>query len=213
MTKATGKKRWGKARGRPRKEGADRHPETGRITRVKPARAEENKRAVIIARCKIMGWLPRLNREGIPTYLPTADMAMRASQPWMGCPAGRAIEGEPSEVRAELWEAVKRVSAVYWRYWLAIGAPPPYAKSAALAYLPESLGSEGVEASEWDDRSEQEKVEAATRAMMKLEQALGMAGEGVAAEVKGVVLAEAEVGDYRRLVKGLRAAIRGNPAA
>jgi hypothetical protein len=125
----------------------------------------------------------------------------------MGCTAGRAIDHEPDQTRAELWNAIKRIRAVFNRYWIAIGAPPPYAKAAMMAYLPDALGTDGVEASTWDSRSQEEKIRAAVTAMMHIERVLGMAGYGVASEVKQVVLYDAKVLDYAKLVAGLRSAM------
>jgi hypothetical protein len=194
-----------KKRGRPRKDGP--REDNGRPSRVSPKRREETQQTVIVARCKIMGWLPRIGENGLPTMAPTADMTKRAASEWMGCNAGRAIEGEAPDVRAELWAAIKHVATTYARYWASIGAPPPYASAAMMTYLPEIMGSDGVEASTWDHRTEEERVRASSAAMMRLEQTLGMAGEGVAVEVKGVVLHDAPVRNYARMVLGLRAVL------
>lgn len=203
MTKAKtiGQKR----RGRPRKEGP-RDPVTQRLSRISPERREANQQAAIVARCRALGWLPRIGEDGKPTMKPTAEMAKRATSEWMGCNAGRAIDMEKD--RAELWGAIKAIRATYVRYWAAIGAPPPYAKSAMLAYLPEVMGSEGVDASGWDDRPEEERVKVASAAMMRVEQTIGMAGEGVLAEVKAAVLLDADVRCRCRLIMGLRAIIK-----
>lgn len=190
MTKARTKAK--RRRGRPRKDGAPRDP-SGRISRIKPERREAAQRTVALARCNLMGW---------PA---TAENMKTALEDHMGCTAGRAIHFEPQEERAALWAAIKRVRAVYVRYWSVIGAPPPYAKAAMLAYLPETFGSDGVEATAWDDRSDAERARSAGNAMMALEQALSMAGAGVANEVKGVVLFDRPVGDRERLLAGLRA--------
>jgi hypothetical protein len=88
-----------------------------------------------------------------------------------------------------------------------MSVPPPYAKSAMLTYLPDKIGSDGVEASTWDNRSEEERVRAAVTAMMHMERVLGMVGYGVASEVKQVVLHDAKVRDYAKLVAGLRSAM------
>jgi hypothetical protein len=177
----------GKRRGRPRKDGP-RVPGSNRLSRVAHETREEAQRAAAQARCRLMGWPD------------TPENRKRALADHMGCTAGRAIDGHPD--RADLWAAIKLVAATYARYWRAIGAPPPYAKAARLTYLPDILGSDGVEASRWDDRSEEERVRAATAAMMRVEQALGMVG--AAAEVKGVVLADEPVRDFARFVAGLR---------
>lgn len=178
-------------RGRPRKDGP-RQP-NGQPSRISQERQEEAQRTVALGRCRIMGWEP------------TAENVKRALADHMGCTAGRAIDHEPAEARAELWAAIKRIGQTFARYWQAIGAPPPYAKAAMLAYLPEPTGSDGVEASRWDDRSEQERVRAAADAMMHMEGRLRVAG--AAAEVKAVVLHDADVQDYERFVRGLKAAL------
>jgi hypothetical protein len=177
-------------RGRPRKEGA-RDQKTGRLARGSAERREEAQRAVAIVRCKAMGWDI------------TIDNMRRALADHLGCNAGRAIDAHGQ--RPELWAAIKAIRAVYARYWQAIGAPPPYAKVALLTYLPEPFGSDDVDVSTWDDRTEVERVKAATAAMMRMEQALGMAGEGVRAEIKGVVLMDEPVRSVARLLAGLKA--------
>lgn len=179
----------GQKRGRPRKEGP-RVPGSDRLSRVNRERQQDAQRQVSLARCRIMGW----------DYTP--ENQKRALADHLGCNAGRAIDGERD--RTELWAAVKLIITTYTRYWLSIGAPQPYAKAAMLTYLPEILGSDGVEASTWDDRTEEQKVKGAAAAMMRIEQALGSAGYGVAAEVKGVVLQDAPVRDYGKLIAGLR---------
>lgn len=141
-------------------------------------------------------------------------MILRAGAEHMGCEAGRALEMavESGELaRADLpalWEAVRRVRAIYATYWRAIGAPPPYAATAGLTVLPEPWGSEGVEIGvgvAYDARSEVERVRDATAAMMWAEGVLGMAGAGVAAEVKRVVLYDGAVRDRAAYLRGLRA--------
>lgn len=200
MTKAktVGAKRRSKG-GRPRKEGP-------RQPNGQPSRAghrEAAKRVNIIARCKLLGWLPRTDEDGRETMMPTAEMAKRASAPHMGFSAGRATDGEPDGPK--LWEAARRIYAVYHRYWQSIGAPSPYAKAAKVELMPEPFGSEGVEVVPYDDRTEEEKCKAAANAMMRVETVLGMAGEGVAREVKSVVLGDEAVRDKARLLSGLRA--------
>lgn len=133
---------------------------------------------------------------------------------WFGCPAGRAIARLPEVRRAvqdapdvpTLWEAICRVRATYERYRSAIDAPSLHARGMNLELLPEEFGSDGVEVSgEWDGRTEEERVKAATAAMMHLEAVLGMAGYGVAVEVKRVVLRDEPVKYLDRLILGLAA--------
>lgn len=141
-----------------------------------------------------------------------------ARAPWFGCNAGRAISQAPALrlVLADktldvptLWDAVQRVRSIYTRYWHAIGAPSPYPSGMNLELLPEEFGSDGVEVEGgWDDRTEEERVKAATDAMMHLEGVLGMAGYGVAAEVKSVVLGDQPVKHLARLLAGLAAVAR-----
>ena len=141
-----------------------------------------------------------------------------ARAPWFGCSAGRAISQTPAIRLAladkaldvqTLWDAVQRVRAIYARYWHAIGAPSPYARGMNLELMPEEFGSDGVEVEGgWDDRTEEERVKAATDAMMHLEGVLGMAGYGVASEVKAVVLGDQTVKHLDRLLAGLAAVVR-----
>jgi hypothetical protein len=140
----------------------------------------------------------------------TLDNLKYALSEHLGCKAGRAIdpyyEFWPEE-GARLWKAIDRIRRVFTGYWIAMSVPPPYAKSAMLTYLPDKIGSDGVEASTWDNRSEEERVRAAVTAMMHMERVLGMVGYGVASEVKQVVLHDAKVRDYAKLVAGLRSAM------
>lgn len=137
-----------------------------------------------------------------------------AKSPWFGCPAGRAIATVPSLSLAlkdvpdvpTLWEAVQRVRNVYTRYLAAIGAPNPNPAGMNMELMPEEFGSDGVEVDAgWDDRTEEERVKAATSAMMHMEGVLGRAGEGVLAEVKAVVLRDQAVRRIDRLIVGLAA--------
>jgi len=137
------------------------------------------------------------------------------NEPWFGCPAGRAAAvGLASMKPADLdmpmlWEAIQRVRAVYSRYWQAIGAPSPNPRGMDLELLPEEFGSDGVQVDGgWDDRSERERVEAATNAMMHMERVLGMAGYGVSVEVKAVVLRDEQCRHVDRLIAGLAAVAR-----
>lgn len=202
MTKARTKGAIRRKAGRPRKQGS-RQP-NGQLARPRREEREAAQRAAIVARCAAMGWLP-LPDGGMT---PTADMAKRAAEPHMGCHAGRAIDGHKD--RPRLWEAIKRVRAVYAAWWRAIGAPPPYPKGMNMAVLPDDWGSDGVEVHRHDTRTEEERVRGATNAMMHLEGVLGCAGEGVASEVKRVVLATDEpVRSPERLIKGLAAVVDG----
>lgn len=145
----------------------------------------------------------------------TAAMARAldtARAPWFGCPAGRAIATVPRLKIAvadapdvpTLWDAVQRIRAVYARYLHAIGAPDPNPHGMDLELMPEEFGSDGVEVDGgWDDRTEEERVKDATRAMMHMEGVLGSAGEGVLAEVKAVVLRDQQVRRIDRLIAGL----------
>ena len=197
MTKALTKgEKARRKRGRPRIEDAPRDPRTGLILRGSAEKREAAQRTVALARCKLMGWQ-------IDPVKPDPAIIRKALAEHMCCTAGRAIDADPE--RDKLWQAIKTVLAVYTRYWTAIGAPPPYAKAAMLEHLPEALGTDGVEASTWDDRSEEERAKAATSAMMRIEGLLGMAGQGVSAEVKHVLLKDEAVRDYARLRAGLLA--------
>lgn len=189
----------------------ERQP-NGQPARIRSAEREEAMRASTVARCKVLGILPRATADG-PSYVPTADMVKRVGPPWMGCTAGRAIEAETD--RAELWEAIKRVRQVYTTYWRTTGIPSPYAKIGALASIPDAFGSDGVEIGDrkvTDIRSIEDRVKSATAAMMRMETILGMAGYGVAHEVKRVVLSfreEEGVKDQSRYFLGLRAVVAG----
>lgn len=146
----------------------------------------------------------------------TAKALREIAAPWFGCPAGRAIASAPA-LKSDLagmdvptlWDACQRVRAVYARYLAAIAAPSPYAAGMNLELMPEEFGSDGVEVDGgWDARTEDERVKDATRAMMHLDQVLGMAGEGVLAEVKAVVLRDEAVRHLDRLIVGLAAVAR-----
>jgi hypothetical protein len=199
-----------KRRGRPRKEGP-RQP-NGEPSRIAPERRDEAQRTVAIARCNLMCWWP------------SPENQKRALADHMGCTAGRALEmladagHEDVQKLAgfklqftdipELWAAVEHVMATHFRYWKAIGAPAPYANGAWPKYINDALGTAGVDVSRWDDRSDEEKVKSASNAMMWLEQQLRSTGYGVATEVKQVVLHDAKVLDYAKLVAGLRSVMK-----
>jgi hypothetical protein len=140
-----------------------------------------------------------------------------AKSPWYGCPAGRAIAKVPALALAlkdvpnvpTLWQAIQRVRGVYQRYLNAIGAPSPNAAGMNLELLPEEFGTDGVEVdSGWDWRPEEERVKAATDAMMHMDGVLGRAGYGVLAEVKAVVLRDQAVRRIDRLIVGLAAVVK-----
>jgi hypothetical protein len=141
-----------------------------------------------------------------------------AKSPWFGCTAGRAIATVPALRRAlagdadvpTLWDAIQRIRGIYQRYLNAIGAPSPYASGMNLELLPEDFGTDGVEVDvgEWDGRTEEERVKAATAAMMHVEGVLGRAGEGVLVEVKAVVLRDERVRHMDRLIVGLAAVVK-----
>jgi hypothetical protein len=125
----------------------------------------------------------------------------------MGCVAGRAIVRHPS--RQELFSAVKRIWKVEANWLAAIGAPSPHPQGMNLDLMPEEFGSDGVEVfGGWDGRTEEERVKAATAAMMHLEGVLGRAGYGVLAEVKAVVLRDQAVRRIDRLIIGLAAVVK-----
>jgi len=156
----------------------------------------------------------RAAQQAYATARKTAYEAAR--MPWMGCNAGRAVATVPELRKATdldvptLWAAVTRIRSVYTRYWAVNGIPPPYAKGMNLELEPEPFGSDDVDVTDggWDDRTEEQRVKAATAAMMHLEHLLGMAGQGVTAETKGVVLGDEPVRSLPRLLAGLAAVAR-----
>lgn len=200
MTKARTVTQARKSRRGGRQRQAGKRQPNGQLARPRREEREAAQRAAIVARCIALGWLP--HPDG--SMMPTADMAQRAAEPHMGCPAGRAIDGHKD--RPRLWEAVKRIRAVYAAYWRAIGAPPPYARGMNMGVLPDPWGSEGVEVVRLDTRSEEERIKAATSAMMHMEGVLG--ATGAIAEVKRVVLSTEEpVRDMGRFLAGLQAVV------
>lgn len=196
MTKAksVGAKREAK-RGRPRKEGVIREA-NGRASRkgtqyvIPPEKQAAARRVVLEARCRLMGWA--INRDNLEAALAEH----------LGCHAGRALHGHPG--LAGLWDTIKRIRAVYARYWAVHGLPTPFAKSASLVAMPEPIGSDGVEVdSGWDDRPIEEKSRTSTAAMMRIEGVLMLSRSRAA--VKATVLCDEPVRDRPALIAALMA--------
>lgn len=214
MTKATGKKRWGKAR---KKEEArarfsnlagqfdisapHREP-NGRLAR---GPVEKPQKASIRARCIAAGWLPRRLDDGTLSHTPTADMAKRALAPHMGFTAGLALEAAnlPRHELDRLWTAAQHLCAVDAAYRGIVGIPPRHPKAADLMAAPSGDPGGVVIGKPFDPRSEQERARSITNVWMGLKQILGMAGEGVLAEVEGVVLDNKAVSNRVKLLRGL----------
>ena len=132
-----------------------------------------------------------------------------ARAPWFGCNAGRAIAAAEGADTAALWDACQRVRSVYANWRASIMAPGPHPLGMNLELLPEEFGTHGVEVDGgWDDRTEEERVKDAARAMMHMEGVLGRAGQGVASEVKSVVLGGGVVRSLPRWLAGLAAVVR-----
>lgn len=129
-----------------------------------------------------------------------------ARAPWFGCNAGRSIAAAEGADTAALWDACQRVRSVYANWRASIMAPDPHPSGMNLELLPEEFGTHGVEVDGgWDDRTEEERVKDAARAMMHMEGVLGRAGYGVASEVKSVVVEDRPVKHPDRLIAGLKA--------
>src|SRR5690554_3164825 len=108
MTKARTKA--ARRRGRPRKEGP-REP-NGRPTRIPQERRDDAKAVVIEARARQLGRRKPADRAAQIEWRRSLDAEH------LECVAGRAIDGERD--RADLWAAIKRISATYRAYWAAI---------------------------------------------------------------------------------------------
>ena len=199
-------------RGRPKKEGVEREPGTGRPSRkgtqvykpkpLTPEQQAANRRTVMEQRCKAMGW--EVNEAN-------CDLAR---SDYLGCNAGRALHDLDKQNRDELWEIVQRIRSTYARYWSIHGLPSPFAKGASMAVVPEGFGSDGVEIdvspSEYDDRTIEEKSRASTNAMMSIDGALTVAGR--ARELKEILLLDYPVTDrphFVRAMLGVEAHLRG----
>ena len=131
------------------------------------------------------------------------ELFRRLRQPWMGCNAGRAIEGEDPSDRAELWGAIVQVRRAYERYWQVVGIPAPYPPSARMLYAVDP-GEQGVEIEEAEPIANEpmtleEAAKAASSAMMRCEAVLGLVRWS-----KACLLHDGPVRDRGELLRVLR---------
>jgi hypothetical protein len=188
-----------RGRGRPPMQGIAREAVAGRRALGNPARPCAALREALLVRARLAGIAVPSTEDGKPRL--TADMVRRLSQPWMGCNAGRAIETEAPELRADLWGAISDVRKTYARYWRALGLPDPHPMIARLLYAETPPDDAAPLDTAWarDRLSVEEEVKAASNAMMLCEQKLGLARW-----LKGCILNDEPVRDRAVLIACLR---------
>lgn len=149
-------------------------PDAPRDTRGALARPTAGAVRALVVRARLAG-IEVPEPDGKPQLTP--ELFRRLRQPWMGCNAGRAIEGEEPSDRAELWGAIVHVRRAYERYWRIMGIPAPYPPAARMLYAPDP-GEQGVEIEEvatlpGEPMTLEDAVKSATAAMMRCEAVLG----------------------------------------
>lgn len=185
--------------GRPPMMGIARETPTAKDRLGKAKRPCAALRDSLIVRARLAGIEVPKTPDGKPRL--TADLVRRLSQPWMGCNAGRAIEAEPPDTRADLWGAISAVRKIYVRYWRAIGLPDPYPPTARLLYAETPPDDAAPLDTAWarDRLSVEEEVKAATATMMACEMKLGFVRWA-----KGCILYDEPVRDRVALILCLR---------
>lgn len=147
-------------------------PDAPRDARGALARPTAGAVRSLVVRARLAGIEVPNGPDGKPRV--AGELFRRLRQPWMGCNAGRAIEGEDD--RSDLWGAIVSVRRAYERYWHVIGIPAPYPPAARGLYVAEP-GEQGVEIEAWATPSEpltvEEAAKAATANMMRCEAILG----------------------------------------
>lgn len=130
--------------------------------------------------------------------------------PWWGCYAGRVIAQEQMEDRdrADLWAAICHMRRVQVAFDAAIGAPRRHAQCLRLLAPVDAME---VDASTppADRRSPEEKQDAATSALMRLETWMGYADKAAAGEAKRVVLDDQISTDPEGMILALRCVSAG----
>jgi hypothetical protein len=137
---------------------------------------------------------------GWPDTALCRDMALAEH---LGCEAGRALHDLPVADRAGLWEAVKVIRRVYATYWAVHGLPAPVPQPSSIAMLADMPecddGPSGP--AQYDSRTIEERSQAATSAMMRVEGLL--LRTRYASAVKSAVLRDEDVRSRADLVLGL----------
>lgn len=163
----------------------------GRLSRAGQGRDQATE--TLKARCIQMG------KEITPSNM----RDMRA--PWFGCVAGRVIGQKVMEERERdaLWTAIQHMRKVVTAYDAAIGAPRRHAICLRLLAPADGMSAD-ASSPPLDARTPEEKVRAATTALMALEGWLGYADKAAASVAKRVVLEDGYCGDEDGLIQALR---------
>lgn len=175
-------------------------PDAPRDTRGALARPTAGAVRALVVRARLAG-IEVPEPDGKPKLTP--ELFRRLRQPWMGCNAGRAIEGEEPSDRAELWGAIVHVRRAYERYWRIMGIPAPYPPSARMLYAvdpaEQGVEIEDVEPMPGEPMTLEEAAKAASSAMMRCEAVLGLVRWS-----KACLLHDGPVRDRGELLRVLR---------
>lgn len=178
---------------------------TPRERNGRPARPSATATRGLIIRAEMAGIDVPHGSDGKPKLTP--ELFRRLRQPWMGCNAGRAIEAEAPDDRAELWGAISAARKAFSRYWDVMGIPAPYPPSARMLYA-EDPGSNGTDLDHHFPSCApltlEEEAKAASSRMMRVEMVFGLAKW-----LKSCILFDTPVEDRAVLVRALKLISQG----
>lgn len=123
---------------------------------------------------------------------------------WNGCNAGKAMASivQYERDRGELWDAIQHMRRAFVAYDSAIGAPRRHATCLRLLAPSETMEAD-AETPPADDRTEQEKYDAAIAGMMAVEGWLGHVEARAASICKRVVVDDEHCTDPYSLIRAL----------
>ncbi|WP_172332835.1 hypothetical protein [Mangrovicoccus sp. HB161399] len=170
-----------------------RREKDGHFHRATEDRLPDAERETIKTRCRHAG------KEITMTNI----REMRA--PWHGCVAGRAMaaHSRSEQEKQDLWSAICHMRRTQAAFDRAIGAPNRHPKCMKVEFLPSELSAD-ADTPPVDERSDEERVQDATSAMMQVEGWLGHTDSRAACEGKRVVIQDEPVRDWVGLMSALR---------
>lgn len=141
-------------------EAVDQRPTQGRRTDLDTPK--DARRGAMEARCRHLG------------VRPTPDALKAAESQLMGCSVGKLLTDLPvsAETRQALWQAAQHARKVQLAFDRAIGSPNRHATAARILAPVEAMHADAASPAP-DDRTPEERVRQATRALMMLEGWIG----------------------------------------